>query len=742
MSTNATCFHKSSDTKSPPLIQNGKIVLQTHHIGWIVTGTFALISTAVSFWLVNKHLRYYTNKHEQRYIVRILFMVPIYSLVSFASYLFWDQSTALLLLRDCYESTVLTSFFYLLLLYVSPNPDEQRTIFLKAGLSKENDRKGIQRGEPVKKWIFPLGSVKSKPADGLYFLQMMKWGILQYCVIRPLTTLVAVILDYVGLYCEDSWSPGWGHVYIVTIVSISVSIAMYCLIQIYVPISKHLAPHRPLLKLFAIKAVVFLTFWQATLLSVLSSLGVVTDTKYMTADDINIGIGAILETVEMTIFAILHIKAFSYKPYQRLPRSSENDQSVPEYIGEDVPRMPRMRCLLHAFDFRETLREIWEGCAYIFRKWRGFETDPKARRLIIREDIFGEKVPNESRPKKDARDSATERHVMYQPVSVSVEVEKEVHIDVERQWLGTAGDYLYGLGFPRRERTAGFEEQVEIELEKRGLSIRSSGNADAILSEGPSSGYGRRQRSWWRKTLDRMSRTSIDDGSISRSTDKLRREQLTKDDHDDCVGLVNDLPSLDTRGLSPHDVSGGIRRLSSTEFSVSPDPVFSRLFPSQACSLESGGPSSQTHISSRGHHIRLTTPASVVPANEPRALEQKPVLTNIPESDLGSRTNVVERGSFTRRGAIKPYTKTASRQARRLSALREDHSSARPGRHYRERAYHARPPPIRGQEQPLPTCFPDNEASGLHNGDARSPRSRRNEQLPMNGRDHSAKHPF
>ncbi|KAL5492651.1 hypothetical protein ACEPAI_4098 [Sanghuangporus weigelae] len=718
MSNNATCFHKSSDTKPPPLIQNGKVVLQTHYIGWIVAGTFALVSTAISFWLVNKHLRYYTNKHEQRYIVRILFMVPIYSLVSFASYLFWDQSTALLLLRDCYESTVLTSFFYLLLLYISANPDEQRTIFLKAGLSKENDRKDIQRGEPVKKWIFPLGSVKSKPADGLYFLQMMKWGILQYCVIRPLTTLVAVILDYVGLYCEDSWSPGWGHVYIVTVVSISVSIAMYCLIQIYVPISKHLAPHRPLLKLFAIKAVVFLTFWQATFLSVLSSLGVVTDTKYMTADDINIGIGAILETVEMTIFAILHIKAFSYKPYQRLPGSTENGQSIPDYAGEDDPRMPRMRCLLHAFDFRETLREIWEGCAYIFRKWRGFETDPKARRLIIRDDIFGEKVPNEIRSKKGVRASATERDVMYQSVSVSVEVEKEVHVDAERQWLGTGDDYIYGLEFPRRERTAGFEEQVEIELERRGLSIRSSGNADAISSEGPSPGYDRRQRSWWRRALERMSHTSIDNGSISRSSDELRRERLTKGDHDDCVDLVNDSPSLDTHRSSPHDVSGGIRRLSSTEFTTSPDPVFSRLFLSKACSLESGGPSSQTHVSSRGHHIRLTTPASVVPANELRALEQKPALTNIPEDAPGSGTNVIERGSFARRGAIKLYTKSANRQVIRLSALRENHSGARP------------------------TCFPDNEASGLHDWDAGFRRSKRNGQLRMTGRDHSAKHPF
>lgn len=72
---------------------------------------------------------------------------------------------------------------------------------------------------------------------------------------------------------------------------------MYCLIQLYIPIAGYLVQHKPLLKLFAIKAVggsvlsflsdsdadmdvfreVFLTFWQATFLSLLSSFGVIKD---------------------------------------------------------------------------------------------------------------------------------------------------------------------------------------------------------------------------------------------------------------------------------------------------------------------------------------------------------------------------------------------------------------------------------------------------------------------------------
>jgi hypothetical protein len=97
-------------------------------------------------------------------IVRILFMVPIYAWVSFASYLYWNHSTILILLRDGYESTVLTSFFYLLLLYIDPEPEGQKDIMRKEGLSWENDEEARRQGKSVKKWALPFGSIKRKPA--------------------------------------------------------------------------------------------------------------------------------------------------------------------------------------------------------------------------------------------------------------------------------------------------------------------------------------------------------------------------------------------------------------------------------------------------------------------------------------------------------------------------------------------------------------------------------------------------
>lgn len=486
---NGRCFAQEAQSE-PPLIQHGTLVLAAHDIGWIVTGCCTFVALVLSFWLVEKHLRWYTDKLEQRYILRILLMVPIYAAVSFASYLFWNHSTALLLIRDCYEAIVLTSFFYLILNYLSHDPEEQKDIFRKVGLSRENDREARRRGAPLAHWVFPLQSVGWKPEDGLYFLQLMKWGVLQYCVIRPLTTLAAVILNYIGLYCDDSWSPGWGHLYITIIMSISVTIAMYCLIQLYMPIAGHLAPHKPLLKLFAVKAVVFLTFWQETLISGLEDVGVIKNTTYMTADNIATGASAILETFEMVLFALLHIRAYTYKPYRG-----------PGH------RPARWRALRHALDFTETLREVWCGIVYMAHRARGRETDVHARREAAMENVFG-------KSRYAIREHA--RVVSEKAYEGIGHGDGNTPHGAEGQWLGRGDDDAYVYG----KNESGFNLQVESGVGKKGSGRRggskepSRGIAYARIEATDSPqvvSSHRREPSWWKHVYSRLSRA--DDGT-------------------------------------------------------------------------------------------------------------------------------------------------------------------------------------------------------------------------------------
>ncbi|KEP48407.1 organic solute transporter ostalpha protein [Rhizoctonia solani 123E] len=243
-------------------------------------------------------------------------MAPIYASITLAAYV--SNTTWPFLIRDMYASIALASFFLLLLEYVPSNrtePDRATVVHHRfQHLLMHPDSHTL-------KWIFPLGWVRARPQDGLTYLHWMTWGVFQYCIVRPGSTLAAVILEQRDLYCEPSWSWRWGHVYVVTIVSVSTTVAMYCLVQLYSTLHHELKPYKPGLKLFTAQFVLFLTFWQSTLLSGLASLNLVPDTEYLTAYEIITGFTALLETFEMMCLAAVHVWAFSYKPYERMGRA-------------------------------------------------------------------------------------------------------------------------------------------------------------------------------------------------------------------------------------------------------------------------------------------------------------------------------------------------------------------------------------------------------------------------------------
>lgn len=340
---NMTCPVIPDKPEDPkPFFQNGQIDFKAHDVGWLICGIMALIATISSVWLIWKHLTYYTCPPQQRHIVRLLVMVPIYAIVSFMSYLFYEEALYYQTIRDCYEAVLVTSFFYLILAYTGDTRAEQHAVF---------------RNIEVKDrfWVWPLGSWKYKP-DGLHFLWLMKIYVLQYAIIRPLCTFIAVGTEYFGYYCLHSWMPWFTHVWCALFISVSVTLAMYCLIQLYMPVKKLVDPYKPILKFLSIKTIVFLTFWQDVLLSFLVSFGAIKETEYFTAEQIQAGINALLQCFWMLLFGFIHIKAFSYLPYR----------------PEDRSRTTRRgKALLDSLDFRDWFFEMKESTRYIAARSKG-----------------------------------------------------------------------------------------------------------------------------------------------------------------------------------------------------------------------------------------------------------------------------------------------------------------------------------------------------------------------------------
>ena len=108
-----------------PLWKNWKF----HHFGLFLSGSFAIVSVIVSFFLVFQHATHYLKLFEQRHIIRILLMIPVYSCVSFLSYYFYHKAVYFEVLRDCYEAFAIASFFTLLCHYIAPTLHEQKDYF-------------------------------------------------------------------------------------------------------------------------------------------------------------------------------------------------------------------------------------------------------------------------------------------------------------------------------------------------------------------------------------------------------------------------------------------------------------------------------------------------------------------------------------------------------------------------------------------------------------------------------------
>ncbi|EAS30589.2 uncharacterized protein CIMG_06068 [Coccidioides immitis RS] len=344
-----------------------------HQLGLIISATFSLIAVLVSVYLVFQHAVHYLRPQEQRHIIRILFMVPIYAVVSFLSFYHYRHTVYFQVLRDCYEAFAISAFFSLMCHYIADDLHKQKEYF---------------RGIVPKPWYWPLDwfqkccggerGIWRTPRSGLTWFNIIWTGVFQYCFIRVAMTIVAVVTQKFHVYCAESLSPAFAHLWVMVIEVICVTVAMYCLIQFYIQLKEDLTPHSPFMKILAIKLVIFLSFWQEITISFLTSSGAIKTSSQMGLPDIKLGIPSTLLCVEMAAFAILHLWAFPWKQYSLINSKHTN---APE-DDFDAPRMESyqggflgIKALIDAFNPWDLIKAIGRSARWLFvgRKHRQFD---------------------------------------------------------------------------------------------------------------------------------------------------------------------------------------------------------------------------------------------------------------------------------------------------------------------------------------------------------------------------------
>jgi hypothetical protein len=145
----------------------------------------------------------------------------------------------------------------------------------------------------------------------------MIWvAIFQYCTVKVALTMIALITQATGRYCIETLKPAFAHVWIIIFQTISVTIAMFCLVQFYKQVKEDIAEHRPLVKVAAIKLVIFLSFWQTIILSLLTAGNAIKPSKKIQEPDLRVGLPVLLLCMEMAVFALFHFWSFPDQPYR------------------------------------------------------------------------------------------------------------------------------------------------------------------------------------------------------------------------------------------------------------------------------------------------------------------------------------------------------------------------------------------------------------------------------------------
>ncbi|KAG3097731.1 hypothetical protein PI124_g15587 [Phytophthora idaei] len=253
-----------------------------------------VVATLLSVYNIVQHLAHYSRPQLQRYIVRILVVVPVYAMGSLLSLMFVNQALYFDSIRDCYEAFVVYSFLALVLSFAGG----ESVCVLK--MQSEPD---IRHPWPINRCFDPLGR------DGR-LLRLCKRATIQFVFIKPIFAALSLLMLACGKYHTLAY-----QLILAVVYNISYSLALYGLYIFYLATRHILQPFNPVLKFFAVKSVVFLTFWQNSLLDFIP--GITNEQTFAWKD--------FILCVEMVLFAFVHLLAFNSSQFKknldRLPDS-------------------------------------------------------------------------------------------------------------------------------------------------------------------------------------------------------------------------------------------------------------------------------------------------------------------------------------------------------------------------------------------------------------------------------------
>jgi Organic solute transporter Ostalpha len=267
---------------------------------WAISGMFVALTLPLSINDLHMHCIHYISRLQKHYI-RIIFLVPIYSVESWLALRFPANQIYLSIPRDAYEAYVIHEFYILMLSYLG-------------GKDKVAQRL-IMSGKERFPHVWPVNYCTKGWVAGRKFIHRCTVGVYQYVFLRVICSAIALICEATGSYRDGNWSPAYFYVFNTVIINCSQIYALYCLALFYLALKKDLAPLSPIGKFALVKAVVFVLWWQGLGISAAATLGLIQPIEPYDVAEVQVGLQNFLVCIEMFFAAIAITYFYSYKDF-------------------------------------------------------------------------------------------------------------------------------------------------------------------------------------------------------------------------------------------------------------------------------------------------------------------------------------------------------------------------------------------------------------------------------------------
>jgi len=295
---------------------------------WVITlsGYTALVASLIIFLSIFMHLLNYRKPFQQRLMIRIQLIVPLFALSCFS--MLCNPTSVLNKFiieptREIYEAFVIYTFFSLL----TDMLGGEKSIVIMASGRPPVEQIGFMKCLP------PLDIL-----DPHTFLAV-KRGILQYVWLKPVICFGVLFLELLGWYDVNDLGITSLYLWFTIVYNFSVSLSLYSLAIFWKILWVDLKPFNPVGKFLCVKLIIFASYWQGVILAILNFTGVLPGNSSQDeqgAPNIGVSIQNALLCVELIAFAFGHWFSFSYRPFtiSRIPNGRlEFIYAVRDMIG-------------------------------------------------------------------------------------------------------------------------------------------------------------------------------------------------------------------------------------------------------------------------------------------------------------------------------------------------------------------------------------------------------------------------